>query len=142
MSKSASAKLMRFAAALDLDPKHQRALAQTAIARNMAVGNYGCAHAADVSEMYLHRQVHRVFVLRLLFCHAGTLQLSLKAWWRSQWGMSLTRSYSSCSNCSKTVISMGAQMLTSRQMRTPPRSLRLLEHQRRQQKCLNLLMPC
>ncbi|EIE25272.1 hypothetical protein COCSUDRAFT_65173 [Coccomyxa subellipsoidea C-169] len=43
MSKSASAKLMRFAAALDLDPKHQRALAQTAIARNMAVGNYGYA---------------------------------------------------------------------------------------------------
>ena len=42
LSKGASAKLMRFAAALDLDAKHQRALAQTAIARNMAVGNYGC----------------------------------------------------------------------------------------------------
>jgi hypothetical protein len=48
MSKSASAKLMRFAAALELDARHQRALAQTAIARNMAVGNYGCVHAASL----------------------------------------------------------------------------------------------
>ncbi len=51
VSKSASAKLMRFAAALDLDAKHQRALAQTAIARNMAVGNYGCALSRAWVEM-------------------------------------------------------------------------------------------
>lgn len=42
VSQGASAKLMRFAAALQLDAKHHQALVQSAIARNMAVGNYGC----------------------------------------------------------------------------------------------------
>lgn len=40
-SQGASAKLMRFAAALKLEAKHRHALVQTAIARNMAIGNYG-----------------------------------------------------------------------------------------------------
>ena len=47
-SQAASAKLMRFAATLKLDPKHRHALLQTAIARNMAIGNYGCAGFAQM----------------------------------------------------------------------------------------------
>ena len=42
-SQGGSAKLMRFAAALHLDARHRQALLQAAIARNMAVGNHGCA---------------------------------------------------------------------------------------------------
>jgi hypothetical protein len=45
-SQGGSARLMRFAAALRLDARHRQALLQSAIARNMAVGNYGCAGAA------------------------------------------------------------------------------------------------
>ncbi len=36
-----SAKLMRFASALAVDAKHQVALTTSAIAKNMAVANYG-----------------------------------------------------------------------------------------------------
>ena len=41
MSQETGARLQRFAAALDLDDKHKRALVQSAAARNMEVGNYG-----------------------------------------------------------------------------------------------------
>ncbi|CAK0749293.1 hypothetical protein CVIRNUC_001899 [Coccomyxa viridis] len=59
-----SAKLMRFASALAVDAKHQVALTTSAIAKNMAVANYGYAGAqlerlvalsvGNVSEAYLH----------------------------------------------------------------------------------------
>ncbi len=68
-SQAASAKLMRFAATLQLEPKHRHALVQTAIARNMAVGNYGCAdfvHRRMIGFACINQPVH--FGLKLLFC--------------------------------------------------------------------------
>ena len=50
-SQAGSAKLMRFAAALRLDARHQQALLQSSIARNMAIGNYRWPFLAS---LFLH----------------------------------------------------------------------------------------